>query len=107
MDTIRIEKPVPVVTTLKEFKFFDFPVETITYVGDSTQVQVEIPIEHKVYQDSTYKVEISGFKPNLEHVEIYPRTTTITQSQLVYRKPVISIGPAVSVTWNPITHQFD
>ena len=104
---MRYEKPVPVFTTLKDYKFFDFPVESVIYVGDSTQVQVEIPIEHKVYRDSTYEVEISGFRPNLEHVEIYPRTTTITNTELVYRKPMVSVGLGASVIYNPVNKNWD
>ena len=95
VDTIKVEKPVPVFTKLVDFRFFDFPVESVVY-RDSL-VEVQIPIEHKVFSDdSTYTAEVSGFQPNLEHIEIYQHNTTITQTQLVYKKPIVSIGPAVT-----------
>ena len=105
VDTIRVEKPVPVFTKLVSYKFFDFPVESVVY-RDSL-VEVPIPIEKKIYQDSTYYVEVSGFHPNLEHIEIYNRSTTITQTHVVKQRPIVSFGIGASAIWNPVTHQFD
>lgn len=97
VDTVKAEKPVPVYTNLVSYKFFDVPLEHIVYLpGESDTVQVSLPITHKTYQDTTYKVEISGVNPNLEYIETYNRSTTITQTQLVYKKPIVSVGPAVS-----------
>lgn len=48
---------------------------------DSTDVL--IPITQRIYKDSTYKVYISGYKPNLDSLFIYPRREIIT-----IRKPV-------------------
>lgn len=93
-DTVKIEKPVPVYTNLVCYKFFDFPVESVVY-RDSV-VEVQVPIEHKVYQDTSYKVEISGFQPNLDYIEVYQHNTTITQTQYVYRKPILSLGVGAS-----------
>lgn len=105
VDTIRVEKPVPVFTKLVSYKFFDFPVESVVY-RDSL-VEVPIPIEKKIYQDSTYYVEVSGFHPNLDSLVLFNKSTTITQTQLVYKKPIVSVGLGASAIWNPVTHQFD
>ena len=106
IDTVKIEKPVPVYTKLVSYKFFDFPVESVVY-RDSL-VEVQVPIEEKVFtDDSTYRATVSGFQPNLEEISIFNRTTTVTQTQLVYKKPIVSVGLGTSAVWNPVTHQFD
>lgn len=93
--TVKIKEPQLVYVHLKEYKFFDFPVESVVY-RDSL-VEVQVPIEEKVFtDDSTYRATVSGFQPNLEEISIFNRTTTVTQTKLVYKKPIVSVGPAVS-----------
>ena len=41
---------------------------------------VSLPRETKVYEDSTYKAQISGYEPRLDYIEVYPRTITITET---------------------------
>ena len=40
-------------------------------------ILVYLPFERKVYEDSTYRAVISGYKPILEQIDIYTRETTI------------------------------
>lgn len=108
VDTVKIEKPVPVFTNLVCYKFFDFPVESVVY--KDSLVQVQVPIEEKTFtDDSTYTAKVSGFHPNLESIEIYQHNTTIThtQTQVIYKKPIVSLGVGASAVWNPVTKQFD
>lgn len=49
---------------------------------DST---ITLDKEIKVYEDSTYRVQISGFKPFLDEIAVYPRET------IVYREKVSKI----------------
>lgn len=105
-DTIKIEKPVPVYHTIKSFALVDFPVDSLIYVAGDT-VQVQVPIEEKIFQDSTYKCQISGWKPSLDWIEVYSPTTTITQVERVKLKPKVSVGIGTSAVWNPVSHQFD
>lgn len=105
-DTIRIEKPYPVFHTIKSFALLDFPVDSLIYVAGDT-VQVQVPVESKIFQDSTFKCQVSGWKPSLDWIEVYSPTTTITQVERVKLKPKVSVGIGASVVWNPITHQFD
>lgn len=92
VDTIKLRDPVPVYTTLKSYQFFDFPVESVVYVDSSSHVQVEIPIEQKTYRDSNYMAIVSGFQPNLDYFEIYNNTTTITTTNVVHYRPLVSLG---------------
>ena len=39
---------------------------------------INLPREQKTYKDSTFMAVISGFKPNLDSLEIYKRTITNT-----------------------------
>ena len=105
-DTIKIDKPYPVFQTIKSFALLDFPVDSLIYVAGDT-VQVQVPVESKIYQDSTFKCQVSGWKPSLDWIEVYSPTTTITQVERFKLKPKVSVGIGASVIWNPITKQFD
>lgn len=85
--------------------FFDFPVETVVY--KDSLVEVQVPIETKTYQDSTYKLEIQGFRPQLNYIELNIPTTTVTQTQVIYKKPIVSFGIGASAIWNPVNNHFD
>ena len=62
-------------------------------------IDVILPLEEKVYEDSTFRAVISGFKPSLKELTIYPTTTTITEKKLIRTqekgfklRPSIGIG---------------
>ena len=61
-----------------------FPSLCRIYLGGQTFFQ-----EVKEYKDSTYYAKISGINAYLEHIEVYPRTTTqyITNTERVYIQP--------------------
>ncbi len=40
-------------------------------------ILVEVPITQREYQDSTYHAYISGYKPQLDSIEVYQRTVRI------------------------------
>lgn len=97
-DTITREKPV-----VRYSYIHDTVRAYFTTVRHDT-VLVDVPIEHKVYQeDSLYRCEISGYMPNLESLTIYPTITTITIREKV-KTPApklslgITAGPSALVT---------
>lgn len=53
----------------------NFPTNTDDF-PDS--INVKIPITQKVYEDSTYKAFVSGYKASLDSFYIYPQTKIIT-----------------------------
>lgn len=88
IDTFRYEKPVPV------------------YVRSTDTLVVHDTIlvkEQKVYSDSTYTAWVSGYQPELDSIEVYPKTVTkiitndITKTIVKTKKPkwVISVGGGV------------
>lgn len=86
-----IDRPVPKYITKYKTDTAWFPV--IKVIKDSSFV--EVPIERRVYEeDSLYRCEISGYRPQLEYLEIYPTTTTITihDTKTEYRNSQISFG---------------
>ena len=58
---------------------------------DTAFVEIPVPIEEKVYEDSTYRAQVSGFRPALDWIEVYARTQTIT-STIVKEAPRWSLG---------------
>lgn len=92
VDTHIIEKPVPVKVTNKETLYV--AVHDTTFVNDS--VFVPIPIETKTYRGEDYFAEISGYKANLERIEVYPKTKVIskteTTTQLVRHNNHLRLG---------------
>ena len=56
----------------------NFVRDTITMVVRDS-IPVYLPIEVKVYEDSTYRAEVSGVFPSLDKIEVYQRTQVVTR----------------------------
>lgn len=90
-DTITREKPVP----------------TRVYVRDSIYIRdtlrdtviITLPREVKVYEDSTYRAEVSGYMPSLDRIDIYEQKTIVTEhkTQIVEVKRNARWGIGVQV----------
>lgn len=95
-DTIREERPVEVqripvgyeITPVGLVADLEQKVSTLVGLVDSMEqnptiivrdslVYVQIPIEQKVYQGEQYKLGVSGYKPNLDYIEIYQQTQVV------------------------------
>lgn len=88
-DTIVRERPV------YRYSYIIDTVHTYFTTVEHDSVLVEVPIERKVYEeDSLYRCEISGYRPQLEYLVIYPTTTTITihDTKTEYRNSRITFG---------------
>lgn len=98
MDTLVVEKPV------YRYSYIHDTVRTHFTTIYRDTVTVDVPIERKVYaEDSLYRCEISGYRPQLEYLEIYPTTTTITIREKEYEKAPrinfsVTAGPSVLAT---------
>lgn len=80
-DTVRIEKPIPTVVTTTDTLYLR---DTVTHT-----IIAQLPIETKFYEDSLYRAQISGVRPNLDFIEVFPRTEYkyIYQTEKVTYKP--------------------
>ena len=90
------------------------PVYRISYVTDTVRtyfttiqhdtVQVEVPIERRIYrEDSLYYASVSGWRPSLDTLILYPKTTTITIHEREKVPPPrfsfgLTAGPSVLAT---------
>lgn len=72
-DTITLERPI-----LVKSYVYDTIRTYFTTVRHDT-VMVDVPMERKVYQeDSVYRAVVSGWRPTLDSLTIYPKETIIT-----------------------------
>lgn len=57
-------------------------------------VAVYLPRETKVYEDSRYRAEVSGYQPSLDRIDIFTQTKVVTQNtaQVVKQKTRWGIG---------------
>lgn len=76
-DTITQEKPVYRTKWVRD--------TIIVFVHDT--IPVYLPREVKVYEDSLYRVEISGYKPSLDLIEIYQQKQVITKENTIFVTP--------------------
>ena len=72
-DTIVREKPV------FRYSYIHDTIRTYFTTIEHDTVLVDVPIERKVYaEDSLYYASVSGCRPSLDTLVVYPKETTIT-----------------------------
>lgn len=87
-DTVKIPDPQLVTQEVVRYKYVPVAIDVApdTIIQRDTVIQVQdgvavIPISMKTYTDSsTYKAVVSGYDPRLESIEVYQKTTTITNT---------------------------
>ena len=79
-DTVRDSIPYPVIETVVQEVPELFPVY-ITVAGDTIQelVYIPVPITQKEYQTENYRAWVSGYKPSLDSVWVYPEKIIIRE----------------------------
>ena len=99
-DTIVREKPVFVASYIHD------TVRAYFTTIEKDTVLIDVPIERKVYEeDSLYHAVVSGWRPSLDTLIVWPKTTTITireqvKPQLRKLSLGITAGPSALVTPN-------
>lgn len=98
-DTHIIEKPVLVEKHTKDS--FLVAVHDTTRIHDT--LYIALPMEKKIYKGEDYLAEISGYKPNLDRIEVYPKNTIITETitQSVTNRNALGIGFEMNYTSYP------
>lgn len=98
IDTFVVERPV------FRYSYIYDTVRTYFTTIEHDTVQVDVPIERKVYaEDSLYRAVVSGWRPSLDSLTIYPTETTITITNTI-RTPAprwslgVAAGPSVLAT---------
>lgn len=93
IDTIRDSIPYPIYETVIQTVPELFPVY-ITLEGDTVRepIYVSVPITQKEYLSDNYHVWVSGYKPSLDSIDVFPKTTYITKQQSIRRWGLGIIG---------------
>ncbi len=75
-DTVTIECPVPILTTIIDTFLVAYP--DIIIIHDTTFVQ--LPKERKEYSGKDFHAVVSGYRPSLDLIQVFPETKTITKT---------------------------
>ena len=75
-DTVTIEHPVPILTTVIDTILVAYP--DIVIIHDTTFVQ--LPKERKVYSGKDYRAVVSGYQPSLDLIQVFPETKVVTRT---------------------------
>lgn len=75
-DTLTVELPVPVLIEVVDTVLV--PCVDIVTIRDT--VYAPLPVERREYRDSSYRAVVSGFRPSLDLIEVYPVTTVVTKT---------------------------
>jgi hypothetical protein len=107
-DTLKIIKPKYITQTVIDSVFV--PIKDTLRIND-TLYQVLPKTQRYYVKDSVYKAWISGYKPQLDSIQVYPKTIIQTINNTITRKPSkfgigISAGYGVTVNKQPIFVPF-
>lgn len=101
-DTIRVESPVEI-RYEKLTETLILPKVDTLRLRDTVYLVVDKEI--KEYRDSLYYIKVSGYQPNLDYVEVYPRTEVISKTEKTTLKPSpwrygVDVGIDYCRIWN-------
>ncbi len=82
-DTHIIERPILVERTYYDSLYV--AVRDTTIINDT--IYIALPMESKTYKGEDYLAVVSGYKPSLDRIEVYPKTTTISKTETVTLEP--------------------
>lgn len=109
-DTCIVVDTLCVSTPVFRYSYIHDTVRTYFTTLQHDTVQVNVPIERRVYaEDSVYRAVVSGWRPRLDSLTIYPTTTTVTVTNTILSKPAkwsfgITAGPSVLATPSGSVH---
>lgn len=87
-DTVWIKiKPVDTTKTENDTKSNPDPIKDTTGVRLEPNGAITIPIEEKEYKTEDYRAVVQGWRPSLVSMEVYPKTTTITNTVTRLQRP--------------------
>lgn len=66
---------------LTDTKYY-FKKDTLYLEGDSIPVIIDLPFELKTYKGNNYSLDISGYKTNLENIDIFLTEKVITEYRI-------------------------
>ena len=82
VDTIREDNPI----LIKESVIDTMLVVLRDTIRLRDTLFLSLPLEKKIYGNSEYYAEVSGYRPNLDYIEVYPKTRVVTERTMEKRK---------------------
>lgn len=101
IDTITIIKPQPVI------QYRDRIVRDTLYSIDSIPVLVDLPIETKVYADSSYRAVVSGYRASLDTISIFNKNQIHTINKTTYKTKKWNVSPSVGIGYGMFGKRID
>lgn len=87
-DTVLVDRPVPV-----EVRVVDTMLVAVAdTIRLSDTVYLRMPREIKQYEDSLFRAQVSGYRPELDWIEVYPQTVYVTRNISVDSRKRWGIG---------------
>jgi hypothetical protein len=108
-DTIFIRDTIrEIMPTIKERLIVRTDVDTLRLPGDTVFIAVEVPIEKRSYASADYYAEISGYKPSLDLIKVFPQTKVINtvQTLTVPDSRRWGVGVNVGAAYSPYFNKF-
>ena len=106
-DTVRPPVPKPqIVTVVRRDTVRITVVQDVEDKPLTDTVRVEIPISRSIYKTDDYKATIEGYNARLVDMELYRRTTVITNTVPKLKSPrwALTVGPGIGYGpngWRP------
>lgn len=75
-DTVTVEYPVPILTTITDTLLVAYP--DIVIIHDTTFFA--LPKERKEYSGKDYRAVVSGYQPSLDLIQVFPETKVVTRT---------------------------
>nr|DAM58711.1 MAG TPA: hypothetical protein [Caudoviricetes sp.] len=100
-DTITIIKPQHI------YKYVDRIIRDTLYSIDSILVPVNVPLETKVYEDTTYRAVISGYRANLDSISIFNKNQIQYINKITYKTKKWNISPSLGLGYGILNRKID
>ena len=93
--------------TIREY----YPVEIKTERVDTIRIAVRdtirlkdtlymtLPLEKNLYASDKYYAEVSGYRPKLDYIEVYPKTVYVTTEKITSVRSKNSIGLGIETSY--------
>ncbi len=124
-DTTYVDNPVPVEVTPEGYELV--PIGTIDRITgqilaleDSLEkkpkivkkdslIYIDMPMERRVYEDSTYRAVVSGYKPSLDSLRIYTTSMQIdvTKPPVPPKRITFGVQVGIGAQYGLVRKQFD
>lgn len=100
-DTLRIRDTVliakPATKTIRTIDTIYIPKKQIDTIIRTDTVFIKLPKEQHYYEDSRYSAWISGYRPQLDSIRIYPEHQIITNTLSPYKSKSTILGIGIQI----------